>query len=186
MGAVRSGDAAAATALLRVAWPAAYRIARSIVSDSAAAEDAAQEACARALGAIASLRRADRFAPWFYRIVVNEAKQRLRITAREVPFESDSHAHPRIGPDEARLCADRLDVRGAIDALDPSLRAAIVLRYYFGMSSLEIGSILGTSPVTARWRLMRAHRKLRDVLEPGRGPVRGPQRSYADESQAAG
>ncbi len=167
-------------------WPAAYRIARSIVSDSAAAEDAAQEACARALCAIASLRRPDRFAPWFFRIVVNEAKQRLRSTSREVPFEADSHARRDTGFDEAGISADRLDVRRAIDALDPALRAAVVLRYYFGMSSMEIGAILGTSPVTARWRLMRAHQELRELLEPGHGHAFRSPRRHADESQAAG
>jgi len=77
-------------------------------------------------------------------------------------------------------------VRRAIDALEPSLRAAVVLRYYFGMNSAEIGSILSTSPVTVRWRLMRAHQKLRELLEPGRGHVRGSRRTYADESQATG
>lgn len=168
MRAAQSGDTIAVTALLRAAWPAAFRIARSILSN-AAAEDAAQAACARALGALDTLRSPERFAPWFYRIVVNEAKQRLRTTARELPFEGlDDRSDA--WRDEIDAQTDRIDVRRAIDALEPGLRATIVLRYYFGMTSAEIGRILSTSPVTARWRLMIAHRTLRALLTPAAGP----------------
>lgn len=141
-----------------------------MLSDSAAAEDAAQEACARALSAIDTLRRPDRFVPWFYRIVVNEAKRRLRATAREVSFETGLADSQDSSCDEASKHADRIDVRRAINALEPALRAAIVLRHYLGMSSAEIGQILCISPVTARWRLMVAHRKLRALLKPATGP----------------
>jgi RNA polymerase sigma factor (sigma-70 family) len=137
-----------------------------MLNDKAAAEDAAQSACARALGALETLRRSDRFAPWFYRIVVNEAKQLRRATARELPFEAVPSALPTSWRDEFGVHDDRIDVRRAIDLLEPDLRVTIVLRYYFGMSSAEIGRIFSTSPVTARWRLMVAHRKLRAILEP--------------------
>ncbi len=140
-----------------------------MLNDSAAAEDAAQEACARALGAIDTLRSLERFAPWFYRIAVNEAKQRLRITAREVPLERGLGDRRDPSYDQVAKRADRMDVRRAIEALEPALRTTIVLRYYFGMSSAELGRILSISPVTARWRLMVAHRKLRAVLEPDAG-----------------
>jgi len=170
VNAAQFGDRSAVMTLFRAAWPAAYRIAWSILGDAAASEDAAQSACARALGALDTLRSSDRFAPWFYRIVVNEAKQLLRATARERPFESVPVDRTASWHEEMRAHDDRIDVRGAIDALEPGLRAAIVLRYYFGMSSAEIGRILSTSSVTARWRLMIAHRRLRALLEPSAGP----------------
>jgi RNA polymerase sigma-70 factor (ECF subfamily) len=150
--------------LLRAAWPAAYRLARSILDESAAAEDAAQEACARALGALETLRRPERFAAWFRRIVVNEAKQRFRTTAREVSLEDFAGNARESGVDETGLADLRLDLRAAIGRLEPNLRDAIVLRYDFGLSSAEIGRITNSSPVTARWRLMLAHRKLRASL----------------------
>jgi len=137
-----------------------------MLHDAAAAEDAAQSSCARAIEALATLRRSDRFAPWFYRIVVNEAKQIRRAAAREVAQEPDQRDRSAAWRDEMRAHDDRIDVRQAIAALEPDLRATIVLRYYFGMSSAEIGRIFSTTPVTARWRLMLAHRKLRALLEP--------------------
>jgi len=147
-----------------------------MLSESAAAEDAAQEACARALSAIHTLRRPESFATWFYRIVVNEAKQRLRATARERPIQTGLRDPREPAYDDAGGQDDRIDVRRAIDALDPALRVTIVLHYYFGMSSAEIARIVGTSPVTARWRLMVAHRKLRALLAPGRGAAGAPIR----------
>jgi len=135
-----------------------------MLSESAAAEDAAQEACARALSAIHTLRRPESFATWFYRIVVNEAKQRLRATARERPIQTGLRDPREPAYDDA----------GGQD--DPALRVTIVLHYYFGMSSAEIARIVGTSPVTARWRLMVAHRKLRALLAPGRGAAGAPIR----------
>jgi RNA polymerase sigma-70 factor, ECF subfamily len=153
-----------------VAWPAAYRIARSVLSSDAAAEDAAQEACAHAVAALGTLRDPASFAPWFYRIVVNEARQGHRRMVRELPLEASLGNRIPSRPDEFSSRDDRIDVRRAIDALEPALRATIVLRYYFGMSSAEIGRILSTSPVTARWRLMVAHRKLRVLLDPAPRP----------------
>jgi RNA polymerase sigma-70 factor (ECF subfamily) len=142
------------------------RLARSVVQDGAAAEDAAQSACARAFASLDTLRDPDRFEAWFYRIVLNEARQRLRRTAREVPLETASDERPGAWRDEVDALVERIDLRQAIEALEPGLRAAIVLRYDFGMSSEEIGRVLSTTAVTARWRLMRAHKKLRALLAP--------------------
>lgn len=169
VNAARSGDREALTTLVRVVWPDAYRLARSMLGESAAAEDAAQEACARTLSAIRTLHRPELFAAWFYRIVVNEAKQRLRARARELPVQKSLPDRGEPAYDDAGRQDDRIDVRRAIDALRPALRVTVVLHYYFGMSSAEIAEITGTSPVTARWRLMVARRQLRTLLHPGRG-----------------
>ncbi len=134
------------------------------MAESAGAEDAAQEACARALGGLATLRRPERFAAWFQRIVVNEARRRFRATAREVPLEAPEGNVREPAIDESGLHDMRIDLRDAIRRLEPELRDAIVLRYDFGLSSAEIGRVTNSSPVTARWRLMRAHRKLRASL----------------------
>ncbi len=169
VSAAQAGETPATMVLLRTAWPAAYRVAWSMLGNAAAAEDAAQSACARALVALPTLRRSDHFAPWFYRIVANEAKQLRRATARELPLESALDDRPASWQHEMGAHDDRIDVRRAIDALEPGLRATIVLRYYCGMSSAEIGQILAISPITARWRLMVAHRRLRAFLAPAAG-----------------
>ena len=142
--------------LLEEAWPQAYRIAWTILRDPTDAEDAAQEACARALRASDSLRNAGAFRSWFYRIVVNEARARLRrrthdaiVDEPRVPFES---------PDE------RIDVARAIEKLDDHARLVILLFYYVELSTAEIAHVMGSSPLAVRLRLLAARRRLRPLL----------------------
>jgi RNA polymerase sigma-70 factor (ECF subfamily) len=142
--------------LLEDAWPQAYRIAWTILRDPTDAEDAAQEACARALRASDSLRNASAFRSWFYRIVVNEARGRLRRRPPE-PIV-DEAPQPFDAPD------DRIDVRRAIDRLDEHARLVIILFYYVELSTSEIARVVGSSPLAVRLRLLGARRRLRPLL----------------------
>ncbi len=177
-----AGDDAAAGDLICAVWPDAYRIAWSIVRNRAAAEDAAQEACARAWRGLKSLRRPERFAVWFYRIVVNEARRAQRAMRCETPLEA-------VGAHDDASHDDRIAVRGAVSALEPRLRLPIVLRYYYGLRSAEIAQVLGAPAVTVRWWLMLAHRRLRVALDDPASPSQhtaAPDGRYTDESIAAG
>lgn len=142
--------------LLEDAWPQAYRVAWTILRDPTDAEDAAQEACARALRASDSLRNAGAFRSWFYRIVVNEARRRLRRRAPQ-PIVTEP-LQPFDAPD------DRIDLRRAIDRLDESARLTILLFYYVQLSTAEIASVVGSSPLAVRLRLLSARRRLRRLL----------------------
>jgi DNA-directed RNA polymerase specialized sigma24 family protein len=175
------GDRRAAAELIGCVWPDAYRIAWSILQDRCAAEDAAQEACARAWGGLGGLRRHERFAVWFYRIVVNESRRIQQRTRCGAPLVDDA-AVDGIGLD------DRIAVRAAIAGLKPHLRLLVVLRYYYLLRSAEIARILGASPVTIRWQMMIAHRQLRNALDDhstGSHSKRPSEGRYADESIAA-
>ena len=169
-----SGDRAAAAGLIESLWPDAYRIAWASLRDADAAEDAAQEACARAWRALRSVRSSDRFAVWFYRIVVNECRRSQRNT------RSDLHLVDRLPPVAgAPSNDDRVDVQRAIGSLPAPLRLVVVLRYYYDLSSVEIAHVVNASPVTVRWRLMLAHRRLRTTLA-------APEKDFQDETVAFG
>lgn len=155
---MQSTNAAAIGMLLEETWPQAYRIAWAILRDANEAQDAAQEACARALRAHETLRDPSAFRPWFYRIVVNEARGRRRRRPHEPIFE-DLQA-PFDAPD------DRIDVRRAIDRLDEPARLTILLFYYVGLSTAEIANVTGSSPLAVRLRLVAARRRLRPLLAP--------------------
>jgi RNA polymerase sigma-70 factor (ECF subfamily) len=174
-----AGDPIATAELIASVWPDAYRLAWSILKDRSAAEDAAQEGCARAWCAMTQLRRPERFPIWFYRIVVNESLRLLRARPPEPIAEPAAYSDSAV--------AQRLDVRAAIDSLDSRLRLAVLLRYYFELNSSEIARVVGASPVTVRWRLMLAHRRLRSLLEeyasPSLSPTQNDER-YGDESVA--
>lgn len=157
--AASSGDVKSTEALLELVWPEAYRIARSLLRNRVPAEDAAQEACARALTAIHTLKHPERFSVWFYRIVANEAASQYRKLRRDNPAVLDFRESGATDADE-----DRVDVRRAIDTLPRNLRATIVLFYYGDLSTSEIAEIMGISPVAVRLRLMLARRRLRPLL----------------------
>ena len=176
-----AGDPAARAEVVQTAWPDVYRIAYSILHDPHAAQDAAQEACARAWSGIEQLQSPERFKVWLYRIVANECRRFKRREDRYVP-----HAELETPP-QHRCADDRIDVRNAIASLDASLRIVVLLRYYYSLTSVEIAHVLAISPVTIRWRLMLAHRRLRglladDVLDPALATHRGG--IYANESIA--
>jgi len=152
----RNGSIEALERLLESVWPDTFRIAYSIVRDHAAAEDAAQDACAIVYRKIATLQSAAAFRVWLYRIVVREAKRaQIRSTVPENPLIIDSAA----GTEAA------LDVRHALESLSRDLRAVVILHYYAELTSKEIAAVLNATASTVRFRLMIARRKLKPLLE---------------------
>ena len=119
---------------------------------------------------------------WFYRIVVNEARRVQRARCLDAPLEA-------AGDRDDASRDDRIVVRAAVDALEPRLRLPILLRYYYGLRSKEIAHVLDASPVTVRWWLMLAHRRLRAALDDFASPSHSsatPDGRYTNESIAAG
>jgi RNA polymerase sigma-70 factor (ECF subfamily) len=136
------------------AWPDAYRLAFSVLGDAEAAQDAAQDACVTMYRAIGSLRSSASFRVWLYRIVVRAAMEQQRRSA----LPAIEPAIPSGDPDQT------IDVWRALDALAPKLRAVVVLRYFEGLNSREIASVLRVPDGTVRFRLASAMRRLRPLL----------------------
>lgn len=57
-----------------------------------------------------------------------------------------------------------LDVRAALARLPLTQRTVVVLHYYAGLSSAEIGSVTRQPAATVRFHLMRARHTLRALL----------------------
>ena len=158
--AARAGDAAALEALLSATWPHAYRVALSILRHPMAAEDAAQEACARMVRAISGLRCAAAFGVWFYRMVVREALAIERRTRAYDRLEADMLASASALTD----ALVRVDVLRALGQLPPAQRAVVALHYYAELNSREIGAIVGMPDGTVRYHLALARRRLESLL----------------------
>jgi RNA polymerase sigma-70 factor (sigma-E family) len=133
-----------------------------VTGDRDAAQEALQEALASALGHWARILRADDPEAYVRRMVVNAHISWWRRRRRETPV---GDLHDGLGgtdPDSAdhdvegvwQLCA----------TLAPRQRAAIVLRFYEGLSYAEVASLLGVSEVTARTQTHRALANLRTRL----------------------
>jgi RNA polymerase sigma-70 factor, ECF subfamily len=160
IAAAQAGDTAALEALLAAAWPHAYRIALSILRVPTAAEDAAQEACARVVLAIGQLRSREAFGVWFYRLVVREALAIERRARRHEPLDPRTLASASPLTD----ALVRIDVLRALGELPACERAVIALHYYADLNSREIAAIVGMPDGTVRYHLARARRRLEALL----------------------
>jgi RNA polymerase sigma-70 factor (ECF subfamily) len=155
-----AGDIDSFGQLARRYYASIAAIAYSILADHQLAEDAAQEAFARALTNLSKLRKPDKFAPWLAQICRNVAKDMVAAKARQINTEDSCRAPDSSGPD------DNVEaVRRSIEQLPFRAREVIVLRYYNGLSYEEISSVLGISRATVNGRLTRAKRKMAKYLK---------------------
>jgi len=162
------GDAESFTELCKRYYPAMVAIAHSILGDRHLAEDAAQEAFAKAAFGLPQLRRKGKFAGWLAAICRNAAKDMVRY-ANDRPVVIDrSAAATRSGQgDTAEV------VREAINKLSAPVRELVFLRYYDGLSYEQISAVLGISQQAINGRLRRAKRKIAGYLRrQGFGEVR--------------
>jgi RNA polymerase sigma-70 factor (ECF subfamily) len=151
------GSAADLERLFRAYWPAAFRAARLVTNDAAAAEDIAQEAF---LAAVRNLDRFDRrrpFGPWLHRIVVNRAIDwtRARRLRAEVELVDGVASAPAAEPNG--------DGFGHLAELGPEQRAVVVLRYVLEYTPGEIAELLDLPRGTVNSRLRRGLDRLKEL-----------------------
>ena len=155
-----AGDINSFGQLARRYYASMVAIAYSILADHQLAEDAAQEAFARALTSLSKLRKPDKLAPWLAQICRNVAKDMVAAEARQINMEDSCRARDSSGRD------DNVEaVRRSIEKLPFLAKEVIVLRYYNGLSYEEISSVLGISKATINGRLTRAKRKMARYLK---------------------
>jgi RNA polymerase sigma-70 factor (ECF subfamily) len=148
-----------------------YAIAMLMTRDATLAEDAVQDAYARAWRDLRALKDPDRLTPWLSRLTVNATYDLLRRRKRvrqTLPLES---APPlTIDPPSP---IDRLDLADAYGRLPPEQRAVVVLHYFLGLGLDEVATTLAIPPGTVRSRLNAALRSMRRFLSPSEQPA-GP------------
>lgn len=167
----RRGDLDAYDRLVRQHAPLAHRIAFTITRDAGDAEEAVQDAFVKAYRALPRFRRGAPFKPWLMKIVVNEAKSRLRSRRRHpvIPTEAiDEVAEPALAPQspEATVLSrqQRSALLEAIDRLSDKLRDVVTCRYLLELSEEETAAALSIRPGTVKSRLSRALDRLGATL----------------------
>jgi RNA polymerase sigma-70 factor (ECF subfamily) len=172
-----AGDDDACTRLVTDHQRMVYQLALQLLGDSQDALDLSQEVFLCVFRRLNHFRGQSTLKTWIYRIVVNQASNRLRWWRRrkksqQVPID-DPAAHPGelaesrhfAQPDrllEQRETAGR--VWQALDELPFDQRTAIVLREIHGLSYDEIAASLGVAVGTVKSRLARARTTLRSSL----------------------
>jgi len=163
----RQGDAAAAEALLRRHFRAAYLVALGRLGNRADAEDVCQDAFMRCLDRLHECREPARFGAWLLSIVRNAAHNRgdyLRIRSTE-PLE----LHPGVrSPARADRAAERNELRAtlwqALGRLSPLQREVVLLHDLEGWRHAEIADRLEVSEAMSRRHLSDARKQLRAML----------------------
>ena len=158
----RRGDASAFALLLEPLWEPAYKLAYSMLRERAGAEDAVQEAAAKAWRAAVRLREdSDDLRPWFLTIVANQCRSMRRSRwARVLRL-----ARP---PERAAAAAgidDRIDLERALARLSSEHREALFLRYYLDLPVEDVARVAGISIAAAKSRLHRALSALGPALQ---------------------
>jgi RNA polymerase sigma-70 factor (ECF subfamily) len=106
---------------------------------------------------------------WLHAIVVNRALDAVR-RGRPKVVELDVATLGR-RPDIAGTASDRVTLFGALEALRPQQRAAVVLRYYHDCDYATIARILDTTTTNVGAMLSRALDTLKTTLEPAEAPA---------------
>jgi RNA polymerase sigma-70 factor (ECF subfamily) len=193
---LRRGDPAGLEALVRLYQVQAVRAACLIAGDRALAEDIVQNAFIRAGERIGQFDARRPFGPWFLRGVVRDAIKAARRERRFIPLDPDDGgeplnlADPAPLPEEAVEAAETIRaVRRALEQLSPNQRAAVVLRYYLGMSEDEMTIRMQSRTGTVKWRLHAARKNLGRLLHlfrPSEPPSTPDRRTESGKTDLSG
>ncbi len=173
---LKQGDLNGLKALVGRYQARAVHAAYTIVFDRHLAEDVVQTAFVKVAERMQQFDDTRPFAPWFFRIVVNDALKLAQKRKRQVSLEEQAeHAtsqlaewlvDPGLRPDqmvEQREMRQR--ILQAIASLPPGQRAAIVMRYYLDMSMSDMSARTGRPLSTIKWWLRDARRRLRGLVD---------------------
>jgi RNA polymerase sigma-70 factor (ECF subfamily) len=172
-----SGDEDACAQLVSDHQRMVYQLSLHLLGDSEEALDLSQEVFLRVFRMLPQFRGQSSLRTWIYRIVLNQASNRLRGWRRrhrsqQVPLEEHAAAHGDLPESRAFAFPDRLlsqsetatRVHCALDQLPFDQRAAVILREIQELSYDEIAASLGVAVGTVKSRLARARGTLRTLL----------------------
>lgn len=176
----KTSDESAIRALVQRHNRRLFRTARAVIRNDAEAEDVVQAAYVKAFTNLAAFRGEAELSTWLTRIALNEALGRVRARKNttgleEIDMQTTSpggqlmqfpSSLPAADPEtELSRSQARHLLENAVDELPDDFRAVFVLRDVEGMSTEETASYLGIRPETAKTRLHRARRLMRQSIE---------------------
>lgn len=134
-----------------------YRISRSMLRNEQDCEDAVQDAILTAYSKLNTLKNEDYFKTWLVRILINKCNQRLKQKKRCVSAE--------VLPEDANdTLGGSVEIRMAIESLNPKVRIVLVMKYIEGFSVQEIKDILKIPEGTVKSRLAKGREELKCKL----------------------
>ena len=162
---VLQGNTFAFTHLINKHKNPLFNLAIKIIKNRESAEECVQDAFLKAYNSIADFRSNAKFSTWMYKIVYNTA---ISATRKYNPIKEDITEFEEIIEDESILNAiDNLHneekkkyIDLALDSLEESDRAIIVLYYFEEKSLEEIAEITNLHTSNIKTKLFRSRKKL--------------------------
>jgi len=171
---LKQGDLKGLEALVNLYQLRALHAAYLVLYDRTQAEDVAQAAFVKTAERIHQFDEERPFAPWFFRIVVNDAlklvRKQKRIISLDALGEPATHiaewlTDPGLQPE---LMVEQKEMREhilkAIHSLPPEQRAVIVMRYYLEMSEADMSDKMERPISTIKWWLRDARSRLSRLI----------------------
>lgn len=150
-------------------WDRLFRSTYAVAGDYQLAEDALQNAFAKAYAAWWRVRSADHPEAYVRRMAVNEVlgmrrrgwwrSERVGADVEDTPAGWRDRA---ASPEDGLLLSD--EVWAAVRSLPVRQRAVVVLRYYEDLTEQQIAAVLGCRPGTVKSQAAAALKTLRRVL----------------------
>lgn len=172
---IKQGDLNGLEILVNLYQARAVHAAYLIIYDRVLAEDVAQAAFVKVAEHIQQFDEKRPFAPWFFRIVVNDALKLAKKQKRNVSLEDlDEPAaqlaewltDPGLKPEQLMEQKEmRENILKAIQSLPPDQRTVIVMRYYLEMSEADMSTKMDRPLSTIKWWLRDARKRLYDLMD---------------------
>ena len=177
---LKKGDLNALEILVNRYQARAVHSAYLIVFDRSQAEDIVQTAFIKVAKRIHQFDDERPFAPWFYRIDVNDALKLAKKQKRDISFEeqldepttqlaqwlSEPDPHPEQWVERMEI---RQTILKAIQSLPPGQRSVIVMRYFLDMSLAEMSRNTERPLSTIKWWLRDALLRMRSLINMAQG-----------------
>ncbi len=164
--AAQAGNVEAYGRLVQATQTMAYAVALSVLKDSSAAQDAAQQAYLRAFRRLGDVQDPATFAGWLRRIVITTALNMRRARRWTFLCLDDVPDVPVLDEAETRWSeAQRVRLSNALLTLTPEERQLCDRRYHGGWSTARLAANAGVDDGAMRKRLQRIRDKLRKEME---------------------
>lgn len=180
----KQGDAWAFQALYDKHKRRVYSLCLRMTSNTAEAEDLAQEAFLQLYRKIGTFRGESAFSTWLHRLSVNVVLMHLRkkslpVVSLDETTSGGEEDTPKkdFGAQDLALSGsiDRLQLQRAVADLPPGYRTIFVLHDVEGYEHNEIANIMGCSIGNSKSQLHKARMKLREMLKRNRAEKAGPE-----------
>ncbi len=165
VGLARTGDRDAFAELVRRRQSWIRNLMRRCCSDTALADDLAQQVFLQAWRKISQLRQPDRFGAWLKRLAISTWLQYLR--KNDALRDAEEHHEAHLAQQDKTSMG--MDLDQALATLSNTVRLCIVLSYHEGLIHAEIAELTKLPLGTVKSHIRRGTQRLQQLLSAYQG-----------------